>query len=119
MSWQSPIINTNVLAKDQLPDPVAQAYTLNTIRVVEIPADPAVEHVGAIVEPDVERNYGWRLPQLDNQITYMFQPLQSPGVSQSSPAFTKSVQQAAKPVPTLGATGITGALRAPGINEGY
>ena len=120
-SFTSPNIPTDVDEMVQLvPEPTANALQkqLQTVQVIEY-TQPSIQRVGGIIVPDVPYDYGWHEPQLDwPDAGWQGIPLMAPDVSVSTPAFTEQIQEAAKPVPTLAATGVYQALRAPGINEG-
>lgn len=119
MSYQSPRIPTDLLTKDQLPDPTEQSLQMTMLQMTPVQPVEVYQRYGGVIVPDAPLNYGWRAPQVDNQIAYMYQPLQAPDVPRTWLSYPKQVAQAANPIPTLGATGLIGPLRAPGINEGY
>lgn len=121
--YVAPNIPTDVQEMSQLlPDPLANGLQKQLQATITIPVDPIVSHVPGIEYPGVPRDYGWHLPQIDvgtSNRAWQGIPLQAPDVQRSTAAFTSQIEAAGKFQETVGVTGVTVPLRAPGINEGY
>jgi hypothetical protein len=101
------------------PEVVALARAVNQFYAIE--EVPVYEHARAFSSPGVPWNYGWHYPLIDWPASYQPwpYPTQAPPLSLVTPAFNEQLRNARQPVPTLAATGVSGPLRAPSINEGY
>ncbi len=118
--YVSPLIMTDEYQVNQTQDLTVIQEQRLALRAEPIDyGQQSYQHSGGIIEPDVPRHSGWAFPQINwPYITWVAQQSAPPYV-QSSASYSSAIEAARNPVPTYSQTGVSGALRAPGINEGY
>ena len=119
--FSSPNINTDIdVVTEYLPFDALESATISAANTyVEIqPAQPAYMHMPFMQAPGTPRHSGWMEQQLPFEgVTWV--SVDAPMILEFPVDNNSQFNVAAHPVPTFGATGVTGPLRSPGINEGY